>query len=301
MTILLDGATATELQRYGVPVREPWWTSRALATPRGRRVLGGIHAAYVAAGARVLTANTFRTNLRALGRAGVDRAGAARYVRVAVRVAARAAAGRARVAGSVAPVEDCYRPDRVPDPAALRAEHGWLAGQLAAAGVDLILIETMNCVREARIALDAALGTGVPAWVSFVVTGGARLLSGEPLAPAARAVHADGAAAVLVNCATPGHTGTALLALRDAGLPVVGGYPNLERRAGAAAHDHVDRWVPAGVTPSGFAGLAAAWGTTSGLEIIGGCCGSRPAHIAALAETIMVSDLDPAGHSATVI
>ena len=64
--LLLDGATATELQRRGLPVRPPWWTTAALLSGRGRALLRAVHSDYVRAGAALVTANTFRCNLRAL-------------------------------------------------------------------------------------------------------------------------------------------------------------------------------------------------------------------------------------------
>src|SRR5439155_4461376 len=143
-------------------------------------------------GARVITANTFRANLRALRQTRLDGAGQAWMVHAAVGVAG-AARNEARVpdaliAGSIGPAEDCYRPDLVPGNEELRAEHGWLVRQLSRSGVDLFLIETMNNIREARIAVEQVLSAGGRAWVSFVCDDDATLLSGEPLLGAVHAV-----------------------------------------------------------------------------------------------------------------
>ena len=284
--VRLDGGLATELQRLGHAVRSPWWTSGALRTPAGRRAVAEIHARYRRAGAQVLTANTFRAGLRVLHRAGSDQAGAAELVQTAVALA-RAAAGAGAgagvaVAGSIAPVEDCYQPSRVPPDRELRAEHGWLARQLVAAGVDLLVVETVNMVREARVALEQALGAGAPTWVSFVCTDGARLLSGEPVGVAARVAERDGAAAVLVNCTTPAATGEALREIRDACEGPVGAYPNVEDRTRLPAWTHVDRALPPALDPAGFAELALTWRDELGAGVLGGCCGTTPQHIAAL-------------------
>lgn len=284
--LVLDGGLGTELQRHGRSVTAPWWTARCLLDADGRRLVSRIHARYVAAGADVLTADTFRTTPRAARRAGTDDATAAGLVRTAVALARRAAdpavAGRrVLVAASVAPVEDCYRPDLVPDAAALRREHGWLAEQLAQAGVDLALVETMNTVREAVTATRAVREHGLPAWVSFVCAGDARLLSGEDVAVAADAVRAAGAAAVLVNCTDPAGTDRALRRLRQAGPGLLGAYPNVEDRSGVPPATPVDRYLPPCLTPAAFAGLWDAWRPV-GLGVVGGCCGTTPAHIAAL-------------------
>ena len=210
---LLDGALGTELTRRGCDTRLPLCSARALMD--APEVVRRIHADYAEAGAEVLTANTFRTNTRALARAGLPDQVAA-LTRVAVGLARAGAAGRARVAGSIAPVEDCYSPELVPDDASLAREHGELANALAGAGCDLILVETMNTVREAAIAAAAAARTGLPLWVSWTLGPDDRLLSGETLAEAVRAIRPLGPEAVLVNCIPVAQVSSALRALRAA-------------------------------------------------------------------------------------
>ena len=286
---LLDGAVATELQRRGIPVAAPWWTTRAVLTGRKRDVLRAVHEDHVAAGAAVITANTFRCNLRTLERNGLEDAGLAWMVHAAVGVATavrNASGGRVRVAGSVAPVEDCYRPDLVPPDDELRAEHRWLAVELVRAGVDLVLVETMNSVREARIAVGEAVAAGATTWASFACGPDARLLSGEPLAEAVRAVTGEGAAAVLVNCTRPEHVDAVLAVLGEvAGVPF-GAYPNVEDRTGLPERGHVDRHVPAALEPAEFAALAARWRSEFGASVLGGCCGVTPEHLAAAAKAV---------------
>lgn len=285
-TVRLDGAVATELERHGVPVTAPWWTSRALLTEEKRRVLRSVHAGYVAAGAQLITANTFRCNQRALRDAGVDRAGYAWMVHAAVAVARatldEAGGNGTRIAGSMAPVEDCYRPDLVPSDEELRAEHRWLATEMLRAGVDLVLIETMNTVREASIALEQVVAAGGRAWVSFVCTDGARLLSGEPVADAARAVEAGGAEAVLVNCTQLATTEECLRRLADVCRGPIGAYPNVEHRP----PDPGDGPPPAAVGPEEFADTLGRWHDELGAALLGGCCGTGPAHIAALRDRL---------------
>ena len=140
--LLLDGALGTELERRGAPSALPLWSTHALL--HRPALVQAIHREYVAAGAAVLTANTFRTQRRTLARAGLTEAAAALTAR-AVALARAAAAGAdpaadaVLVAGSAPPLEDCYRPDLVPDDAALAREHAEHARNLAAAGADLVL------------------------------------------------------------------------------------------------------------------------------------------------------------------
>ena len=119
--------------------------------------------------------------------------------------------------GSAPPLEDCYEPERVPAATALAAEHAEHARHLAAAGVDAILIETMNTIREAVAAARAARARRLPFLVSFVCWRGATLLGGEPLDAALAAAAAEGAEAVLVNCLPVSNAAACLPALRAAG------------------------------------------------------------------------------------
>src|SRR5712671_3811569 len=155
---LLDGALGTELGRRGVATRGALFSAAALLDERGRAALRELHRAYVEAGAGVITAATFRTSRRALAAAGLE----SRFpdlARLAVREAHEAAAGRARVAGSIAPLEDCYRPDLRPLPAQASREHLEHARALAEAGCDLLLVETVAAADEGLAAVAAAAAT----------------------------------------------------------------------------------------------------------------------------------------------
>jgi S-methylmethionine-dependent homocysteine/selenocysteine methylase len=284
--LVLDGATATELQRHGVLVEAPWWSSVVLLSEEGRRLLRQVHAAHIQAGAEIITANTFRTNRRALERAGAAR-GDDRLVHVAVEEARRAAGDAGRpvfVAGSLAPVEDCYQPALVPPDAELREDHGWMARALASAEVDLVLVETMNSMREARIALECVRELDVPAFVSFVCADGDTLLSGEDLATAARAMQEAGASAVLVNCVPPKHVARCLANLRGACALPIGVYPNVEDRSAIGDWTHVPHYVRTALSPEALADEFRKWHAAFHLDIIGGCCGVNPEYITAICE-----------------
>ena len=133
--LLLDGATGSELDRRCVDVSLPLWSARALISEP--QAIAEIHREYLRAGAEAITANTFRTHARTLAReSGVP--GAAELSRRAVQIARAARdehAPGALVLGSVAPLEDCYRPDLAPDADACRREHAELIGPLVDAGV----------------------------------------------------------------------------------------------------------------------------------------------------------------------
>ncbi len=282
--LLLDGATGTELERRGIYTGLPLWSSHALLD--APRDVALIHSHYAGAGAEILTANTFRTQRRTLDRAGGERADLALRDRELSELAvnlAREGAGTARhrilVAGSAPTLEDCYRPDRVPDSQSLRREHGRHADNLAHAGVDLILVETMNTVREAVAAAEAARATGLPLLVSFVSWQAAELLSGEPLAEAARAVLPYEPLAVLVNCLPPSAVAQCLAVLSEQDLPF-GVYANLGEPEDGKGFERSEN-----CSPDEFARHAASW-LRAGARLVGGCCGTTPAHIRAIARRL---------------
>jgi S-methylmethionine-dependent homocysteine/selenocysteine methylase len=277
--VLLDGATGTELERHGIRCELPLWSARALE--EAPDAVERIHADYVDAGAEVLTANTFRTQRRTLARDGWgERAG--ELTTRAVGLARGAAESRGRavfVVGSAPPLEDCFRPDLVPAAGALESEHAEHARNLADAGVDAILVETMNTTREALTALRAARVVGCEAIVSFVCWDGARLLSGEPLADAIARVAPERPLAVGVNCLPPSNVEACLDVLAGCGLPF-GVYPNLGAPVEAPESQRSEE-----LTPETFATRAIGW-IDAGAKVVGGCCGTTPAFVAAIAQAV---------------
>jgi S-methylmethionine-dependent homocysteine/selenocysteine methylase len=285
--LLLDAAMGSDLDRRGLPTTLPLWSARG---PLERPALvRQIHLENLLAGADIVTTDTFRTTSRTLRKAGLDPARATALDRLAVQLAreARAEAGRpeALLAGSIAPLEDCYLPTFDTDPATALAEHRAQARSLAAAGVDFLMVETMPTVAEAVIALQAAIETGLPVTVGFVCEQPAsdepaRLLSGETLAEAVSRVRALAPAMVIVNCAPATVITSALRQLRALTSLPLGGYAN-------AGHvDDTVGWAPdPQMTGARYAGHAQHW-LDLGARVIGGCCGTNPEHTAALRRLI---------------
>ncbi len=157
--LLLDGATGTELNRRGVDTGLPLWSANALTTDVGLNVLRQVHLDYLNAGADIITTNTFRTNRRVLSGKGFSPFElTARAVATATEAVSEFGKP-ALVAGSLSTLEDCYRPDLVPPVNECFAEHTERIHHLVQSGVDLLLIETMNSIREAVIAARIATAT----------------------------------------------------------------------------------------------------------------------------------------------
>jgi len=265
---LLDGPLGTELAARGVATPAPAWSSAALVT--APEVVFAIHRDYAAAGATVHTANTFRTTPRVHPERWEELA------RLAVRLAREAVPPGHRVAGSLAPVADCYSPWLSPPDA--RADHRALARVLADAGCDVLLCETFPHPGEALAAAAEAVGTGVETWLALTAGPAADLLTPAQVGETAIQALALGVSAVLVNCVPAARTGAYVRALSSLGVPF-GAYAN----AGDAAEGI--GWGPAPDGPTRYAELAAGW-VEEGATLVGTCCGTGPAHVATLAAAL---------------
>jgi len=263
----------TELARAGAPCPEPGWTAHAVE--QAPVEVEDLHRAYARAGAHVLTACTFRARRRYLPESWE------RVAHKAVELARSASGEGRRVAGSIAPLFDCWRPDLSParsDPKGTRAEHAELARVLADAGADLLLCETFPSTAEALLATEAAVATGVETWVAFTPGYRGNLLSPRDVERAAREASRAGGAAVLVNCAPASRTLEFVQALAEgtAGDVPVGAYANAAGREGSFGH------AGGADAAKRYADVAERW-VAAGARIVGGCCGTTPEHVAELA------------------
>jgi S-methylmethionine-dependent homocysteine/selenocysteine methylase len=277
---VLDGATGSELIRRGVAAAgRSWGVGALIEAPEAVRDL---HADYVSAGAEALTAATFRVAPYSLAKQRLTER-AAELAAAAVRLAREGAceAGReALVLASQTTLEDCYRPDLVPADDVLAREHDATARILAAAAPDALLLETFNTVREAAIAARAATATGLPVVVSFACRPEGRLLSGEDARAAAAAVSGPGVVGVGVNCTSVRDVMPALVRLAEGCSLALVAYAN---NAWSAADSP---WLAAEpLTPEAYARWALAW-AAAGARLVGGCCGTGPAHVAAVASRL---------------
>lgn len=261
----------------------PLWSANALLTDGGIRILQDIHEEYLRAGADILTANTFRTHRRALipsGNAGRAFELTRRAVDLARAAIDAVPSDRPRfVAGSISTLEDCYRPDLVPPDSELRDEHGERLRHLHECGVDLFLVETINSIREARVIAELVVAAGRPVILSFVCNREGRILSGESLSHAARELLPLGVSALGVNCGAASDLARPLEELQSAcprDFPLIA-YGNI----GYA--DEAVGWVNTdAVDPGAYCAHALRWP----VRIVGGCCGTTPAHIARLRQAL---------------
>jgi S-methylmethionine-dependent homocysteine/selenocysteine methylase len=284
--VVLDGAIGTEILRRDVT----WADHQLLKRPD---VVRSIHADYLAAGADVISTNTFQLTRRGFARHFKDpehmrHVGAddletrwAELLTAGVRLAveAREQAGlnaQAAVAGAMTTLEWCFRPDLSPDEEQTYAEYLEVARVFAEAGCDLLLIETVNSIREAVAAARAARAVSLPFWVAFVPDQDGRLFSGETLTSATAALAPLEPDALLLNCAPPQDVAVGLVELAQSATTSFGVYPHIGR------FDPPEWLFTDEYPPPRYVDLAREW-LRQGSLIIGGCCGTTPDHIAALA------------------
>ena len=283
--LILDGATGTELNRRGVDTGLPLWSANALMNDHDAKILQQIHEDYLRAGADIITTNTFRAHRRVLIPSGnADRAfeltrRAVDIARIAI-AATRVPSDKPRfIAGSISTLEDCYRPDLVPPDDELRAEHSERIHHLVECGVDLILIETINTIREAVIMAKLATITGTPVVVSFVCDREGKIFSGETLTEAASQLLSLGISVIGVNC---GPTPNLLKPLEELQKVCGKDFPLIAYGNIGYADEKVG-WVNTdSENPKAYCEHASHWPA----KIIGGCCGTTPAHILELKSSI---------------
>ena len=281
---ILDGAMGTELRARGVIVpdyRSSCWSAMALIHDPG--TVRQVHRDYIDAGAQVVTANNYAVVPRLLSRVGMDDR-LEELTRTACRLARDARQesrrGDVLVAGSLPPLDTTYRPDLVPAEAELDATYGRIADALAGQ-VDIALAETLTTAREAVAAARAAHRAGLRVWVSWnLALDSARLRGGESIAEAVRALDGLPVEAFLVNCTPTARVQDAVRELRAVTDRPAGAYAN--SCASAPDQDALDACAGTALAPEAYADAAATW-VAAGATLVGGCCDTGPAHIAALA------------------
>jgi S-methylmethionine-dependent homocysteine/selenocysteine methylase len=292
--VILDGGLGSEIVRRGVR-----WRQHGLRTDA--ETVRAIHRDYIDAGADIVTTDTFQMSrrtylnlfrnldhMRRIGAPGLE-SQAAQLIERAVLTARQAAENTAvAIAGSVSPVNHCFRPDLSPPFDEALREHMETTRLLAGSGVDFILLETMNNAAEAAAALEAAKKTALPVWVSFTLEpGGKNLLSGEPIADGVRAVERIGGDAILLNCAPPDDMTAGLEELREISALPFGAYAHIGRYDPPSwKFDFHPQFTDTETCPPEKYSLHARRWRELGATIIGGCCGTTPDHIKAVRELV---------------
>jgi methionine synthase I (cobalamin-dependent) len=275
--VLTDGAWGTQLQARGLApgdCPDEWNLTRP-------EVVEQVARSYVEAGSRVILTNTFGANRVTLAGHGlaekaveINRAGAA--------ISRLAAGAGVQVFASVGPSGKLLMTGETSEEE-LRAAFTEQARALAEGGADALVIETMSDLAEARIALEAARSTGLPVVASMVFDTGKnkdRTMMGATPEQAAQELTEAGADVVGANCGVGIESFVAICRRLKAAtrLPVW-------IKANAGLPELVDGRTVWKMTPESFAGYVPQL-VEAGASFIGGCCGTNPAFIRAVARSL---------------
>ena len=280
--VLIDGGTGSELQRRGVDMSPAAWS--ALASREHRAALRGIHADFIAAGADIVTTNTFATSRFVLDAAGC---GAAfedlnrSAVEAALEARELAADRPVAIAGSISCLPPNFDAGAYPSAAKERRAYDELAQLLADLGVDLIALEMIQDLEHGQLAIEASLTTGLPVCLGVSarsVDAGLACFDfpDRDFGAVVDGLIPFGPAVVNVMHTPPEDVGAALEAVGRRWHGLLGAYPELPDFA-AHGEQSADR-----LSPEKLVELAVSW-VGRGARLLGGCCGAAPEHIAALA------------------
>lgn len=296
--IVLDGGMGRELARRGAPFRQPEWS--ALALTEAPDAVREVHLDYIRAGAAVITTNSYAVVPFHIGeRFAAEAETLAATAGQLAREAANQAGGRpVKVAGSLPPPFGSYRPDLFDAAKAPAIAQPLVRG--LAPHVDIWLAETQSSIAEPSFWKTQLPADGKPFWVSFTLEDTSPhevpvLRSGESVADAVNAMLKLGAAAVMFNCSQPEVMEAAVKVARAeldrAGSPArLGVYANaFEASHGEmrAANDGLDE-IRKDTTPPNYLCWAQDW-VNAGADMVGGCCGIGPEHIAELSAKLRPS------------
>ena len=303
--IILDGGLGRQLEAMGAPFRQPEWSAAALID--GPHFVRAAHDAFIAAGADVISTNSYAVVPHHIGKKMYAERGD-ELLSIAAREAREAAAAaerHVRVAASVPPMFGSYLPEAF-DSASGRKMMKQFRQQLAPVA-DIFFGETFGSISEVTVFLDVFADVAADLWVSVTLEDvdvdpkNPRLRSGELLLDLLHAVERYRHDALLFNCSQPEVMGDAIRLARSTldrfarqhgkAEPLIGVYANAfplmdENYKGSNKAVHKLR---TDITPENYTRFAQKW-EALGADIIGGCCGISPDHIAHLAATLRVTD-----------
>lgn len=273
--LVCDGAMGTMLMASGVEARCPEEIN--LISPDTVR---NVHAAYVAAGADVITTNSFGGSRAKLAKA--DMADQVAQVNLAAARLAREVAGESvLVAGDLGPLGEFLEPLGELTYQQAVAIYREQAEALADGGVDFFLVETMFDLGEARAAVEGAASTGLPVACTMTFDTAGRTMMGVTPSRAVAELRAAGAVAVGANCGVgPEETLKAIEEMHRADPEAVlvaqpnAGVPSME--GGKTVYS---------TTAQEMASFAQGF-LSAGVRLIGSCCGSSPEYTEAIVRAV---------------
>ncbi|MBT3834454.1 MAG: homocysteine S-methyltransferase family protein [Gammaproteobacteria bacterium] len=289
---ILDAGMGKALKMQGVEIPETIWSANALLVAPEK--VQSIHEENILAGANMITTNTYGVIRSDLKKAGIENQFETLNLQAAglARAAIKATGKVVKIAGSLPPLNGSFRPDRVRSVEEIEPLYREQA-EILAPHVDVFLCETMSHINEAIAAARAARSTGKPVIVSFTLheQNPGKLRSGQSLEDAINGLGEVDLEGLCANCSLPERISDAMPILAKSNLKYVGGYAN--------AFTHVpEDWLLDGekitdgplelrddLSPEIYSKFVGQW-INQGATLVGGCCGTLPSHIAAIATSL---------------
>lgn len=296
--VLLDGGLGTELERRGHTQLGKLWSAALVRT--NPAAIREVHRDYLNAGAQVISTATFQAALPVIRHTGLHRAEAEDLLRDAVALASRERdrfhhhhpdKPRPLVAASVGPFGAAlcngseYTGRYEVSEKQLVAFHVERLRLFAESEADVIACETIPSLLEARVLLQLLTALPLrPFWLSLTCRDARHLADGSPLTEILQATRdVPNLCAIGVNCVGPRLLPRVIATLREHTVLPVLAYPNASNAWHLETRQAVDETPPAA-----FAQASQTW-LAAGAQIIGGCCRTTPAHIAAMRDAMLTT------------
>jgi homocysteine S-methyltransferase len=279
---VLDGAMGTELEYRGFDTSSLIWSAKVLLDHP--QVVETIHKEYFNAGADIAITNTFRTTKYMFQKAGYDSDLSLSLLKKAVNIVLEVKKQfheKKFVFGSIAPLEDCFRPDLTPNDEILFNFHSQTIQTMDDIdGIDIVLFETHNNIREIKALSTLIEKINHPTALSVTLDSKGNLLDGTSWSKLVKTIEDSKFTLFGLNCSAPtiitkGFENLAKVTKLD--IPLIA-YANIGLK------DPITNQKNDNITQKTYIIEARKWVRSLGVKIVGGCCGSNPQVIANLSD-----------------
>ena len=271
--LIMDGAMGTELMRRGIELPLPLWSSMSNINQYDQVM--NIHKDYIEAGSDIVTTNTFRTTPRTFIKAGYSKNESETISTQCCNMAIKAAKQAVKkkntlIAGSVAPLEDCYEPLHFPGKEIAKKEFQLIIKRIIRNGVDILLFETMGNYDEIESVLQVSNDIDIPRWLSIVLKNKNSILDGTELKKVVELANKNKIDMVLINCTPINIISDALDIFLGYRKGKWGIYPNVGEHMPTKDGKFVSK-----LDDESFCRTIQDY-ITLGASVVGSCCGSTP-------------------------
>ena len=271
--LILDGAMGTELMRRGIELPLPLWSS--MTNIEENETVVKIHNEYIEAGSNIITTNTFRTTPRTFKKAGYSDLDSIRLSKLSFNMAVKAA-NIARndknilIAGSIAPLEDCYVPSDFPGKEIAKIEFEFITKMVSNSDVNIMLFETMGNYKEIETILEVSKNIKMKKWLSIILKDRNHLLDNTKIEKVVKLASSARIDMLLINCTSTKIITSALPSLMKLWKGRWGVYPN----AGESMPSKEGVFTSV-ISDNKFSKEISHYASL-GASLVGSCCGSTP-------------------------